>query len=69
MAIERAAGLMSYQNAPAPDVSKTVSAVNKLKKNDGQGHFFDASKPPTRKDVEEQLEMIRKRKKESSKLE
>lgn len=58
MAIERAAGLMSYQNAPSPDVSKTVSAINKLKKNDGQGHFFDASKPPTRKDVEEQLEMI-----------
>lgn len=58
MAIERAAGLTSYQNACAPDVSKTVSAINKLKKNDGQGHFFDASKPPTRKDVEEQLEMI-----------
>ena len=58
MAIERAAGLSSYQNACAPDVSKTVSAINKLKKNDGQGHFFDASKPPTRKDVEEQLEMI-----------
>lgn len=32
MAIERAAGLSSYQNACAPDVSKTVSAINKLKK-------------------------------------
>lgn len=58
MAIERAAGLSSYQNACAPDVAKTVSAINKLKKNDGQGHFYDASRPPTRKDVEEQLEMI-----------
>lgn len=58
MAIERAAGLSSYQNACAPDVSKAVAGINKLKKNDGQGHFFDASKPPTRKDVEDQLEMI-----------
>lgn len=58
MAIERAAGLMSYQNACSPDVAKTIAAMNKIKKNDGQGHFYDASKPPTRKDVEEQLEMI-----------
>ena len=58
MAIERAAGLSSYQNACAPDVSKTVSAINRLKKNDGQAHFFDASKPPTREDVTAQLEMI-----------
>lgn len=58
MAIERAAGLRSYQNAPSPDVSKTITYVNKLKKSDGQAHFFDASKPPTRKDVEAQLEMI-----------
>ena len=37
MAIERTAGLRSYQNACAPDVSKTVSAINKLRKSDGQG--------------------------------
>ena len=30
MAIERAAGLAGYQNACAPDVSKTVSAINRL---------------------------------------
>ncbi len=58
MAIERTAGLRSYQNACAPDVSKTVSAINKLRKSDGQGHFYDAAKAPTRKDVDEQLEMI-----------
>lgn len=58
MAIERAAGLRSYHNAGGPDVSKTVSAINRLKRNDGQAHFFDAVKPPTREDVDAQLEMI-----------
>jgi hypothetical protein len=58
MAIERTAGLRSYQNACTPDVSKTVSAINKLHKTDGQGHFYDAAKAPTRQDVDAQLEMI-----------
>ena len=58
MAIERAAGFSGYQNACAPDVSKTVMTINKIKKNDGQGHFFDASKAPTRADVDTQLEQI-----------
>ncbi|MCH3959884.1 MAG: hypothetical protein LKE51_11075 [Selenomonas sp.] len=32
--------------------------INKIKRNDGQGHFFDASKAPTRADVDTQLEQI-----------
>lgn len=58
MAIERAAGLMSYQNACSPDVAKTIMNVNKIRKNDGQAHFYDAAKAPTRADVDAQLQML-----------
>lgn len=37
MAIERAAGLSSYQNACAPDVSKTVSAITSSRKTTVRG--------------------------------
>lgn len=58
MAIERAAGLKSYHNACAPDVSKTIMVLNKIRKSEGQAHFYDAAKPPTRANVDEQLEML-----------
>lgn len=58
MAIERAAGLKSYQNAPAPDVMKADVRINHLPKDDGQAHFFDADHMPTRADVTKQLTEI-----------
>lgn len=56
MAIERAAGLRSYQNAPAPDVSHIVSYMN----NRGVAGALFASKSLTKKDVYARLELIGK---------
>lgn len=58
MAIARAAGLKSYHNACAPDVTKQVMNINNYKDTAGQAHFYDAVSPITKADVYKQLEII-----------
>lgn len=58
MAIALAAGLKSFNNACAPDISHAVAKLNNLPKTDSQAHFFDANRPITKKDVYDQLDQI-----------
>lgn len=65
MAIARAAGLKGFHNACAADVSHTIAYVMKLHVSESAAHYFDASEPPSRTDVEKQLTLIGKSKKKS----
>lgn len=58
MAIARAAGLKSYHNACAPDVTKHVMNINNYKDTASQAHFYDAAAPITREDIYKQLEIM-----------
>jgi len=58
MAIARAAGLKSYHNACAPDVTKHVMNINNYTQTASKAHFYDATAPITKEDVYKQLEMM-----------
>ncbi|MBQ1914527.1 MAG: hypothetical protein II178_04825 [Selenomonadaceae bacterium] len=58
MAIARAAGLKSYHNACAPDVTKHVMNINNYKQTASEAHFYDSAAPITKEDVYKQLEMM-----------
>ena len=58
MAIARAAGLKSYHNACAPDVTKDVMSINNYRQTANKAHFYDAVAPITKEDVYKQLEII-----------
>lgn len=59
MAIARAAGLKSYHNACAPDVTRYVMNINNYKQTANTAHFYDAMVPITKDDVYKQLEIIK----------
>lgn len=58
MAIARAAGLKSFHNACAPDVTKHVMNMNNYRVTASKAHFYDAMTPITKEDVYRQLEII-----------
>ena len=58
MAIARAAGLKSFHNACAPDVTKHVMNINNYKQTANKAHFYDAIASITKEDVYKQLEIL-----------